>query len=147
MSSEEKPYSDEFERMILNSLYEGEMTFSKAAEMLGVSKEKVKEMFGSFNWIPSSSYMQEIYEIEKEVLIHIEEEAKPTVHQTISYPQIYKLKTCDPFVSKQKINSGISIINSNLTQGKVIISSSYQAVQSYVSNWSTGRYQHGIKCK
>ena len=67
---------EDYERSIVTSLYEGDMTFSEAAELLGVSKEKIKEMFESFNWIPSSAYMQEIYELQKESIAYIEEEIK-----------------------------------------------------------------------
>jgi hypothetical protein len=67
---------DDYEKGILTELHESDMTFTQGAELLNVSTEKIKEMFTVFNWIPSSVCMQEIYEIEREVMRHIDEESR-----------------------------------------------------------------------
>jgi hypothetical protein len=61
------------EKIILTSLYEDDLTFSKAALRLGISVNEVKVKYRAFNWIPSTKYMREIHKIREDTAKHIRE--------------------------------------------------------------------------
>lgn len=68
-------------RLILNSLYDGDITFSEAASKLGVSKDEVEEMMESFDWMPSVSRIVELCEIEKETISQMENRFEHVTYQ------------------------------------------------------------------
>lgn len=65
------------EKDVLHLLCNGDITFSEASGMLGVSKEEVEEMLDHFNWIPSSDRIVELCEVEKETLSYIKDISQP----------------------------------------------------------------------
>lgn len=77
---------NEKERKILNSLCNGDISFTEAAEFIGMSKEKVKKMLEGYTWTPSSEKLSELHEIEMETLLYIEEitQVKNKILQTRS---------------------------------------------------------------
>jgi hypothetical protein len=141
MNSEEKLNYSEDERNTLNLLYEGEMTFSQAAELLGVSKEKIKEMFESFKWIPSSAYMQEIYEIEEEVMAHIESESKRIDYQTVNRPCSYKLSTFNGSNVTPILDASILATSVHFIQKYIPVTNIIRESWSGISCKIEGRYQ------
>lgn len=143
MNADEELNREKYERNILNSLYEGGMTFSQASEKLGVSKEKVKEMFESFDWIPSSDCMEEICEIKREVLVCIEEEIQSIIHQSFSNPLQYEyiFVVADNVIVNQVVDFGIQTINKPFIQESISITDIQCNDQFRVSNEIIGWYQ------
>lgn len=141
MNLKDQEYREDCERSIITSLYEEDMTFSEAARLLGVSNGKIKEMFESFNWIPSSKYMQEIHEIQKESIAYIEEESKHAAHQPVNIPRSYKFLTFD-FANLNPIsNMSILATNIHFNQERAVSAGVLHGVQSAISRKIEGWYQ------
>ena len=70
---------DEKEREVLNSLCNGDITFSEAALLLEVSKAEIEDMLDHYKWIPSSDKIIEFCDIERETLSYIKEISQPII--------------------------------------------------------------------
>lgn len=68
---------NENEREVLDTLCNGDITFSEASEKLGVSKEKIEEMLEDYSWVPSSERLSKLVEMEMETLSYIKEISQP----------------------------------------------------------------------
>lgn len=70
---------DDKKREVLNSLCNGDITFSEAALLLEVSKAEIEEMLDNYKWIPSSDKIIEFCDIERETLSYIKEISQPII--------------------------------------------------------------------
>lgn len=70
---------DDKEREVLNSLCNGDITFSEAALELEVSKEDIEDMMDNYMWMPSSDKIVEFCDIERETLSFIREISQPII--------------------------------------------------------------------
>ena len=70
---------DNKEREVLNSLCNGDITFSDAALELDVSKEDIEDMLDNYVWMPSSDKIVEFCDIERETLSFIREISQPII--------------------------------------------------------------------
>lgn len=68
---------DDKERKVLNSLCNGDMSFSEAALELEVSKEDIEDMMDNYTWMPSSDKIIEFCDLERETLSFIRENSQP----------------------------------------------------------------------
>jgi hypothetical protein len=75
---------DKRERDVLHSLCNGDITFSEAAEKLGVTKEKIEELLEDYSWVPSPQRLAELHKSEMETLSHIREICRPINKMTIN---------------------------------------------------------------
>lgn len=98
---------NEKERKVLYSLCNGDISFTEAAELLGMSKEKIKKMLENYTWTPSSEKMSELHETEMETLLYIKEITM--VKNGISQTQIKKLKQ---ILKTKDMSTDISIFGS-----------------------------------
>jgi DNA-directed RNA polymerase specialized sigma subunit len=95
------------ERKVLYALCNGDISFSEAAELLGISEEKVEKMLENYTWTPSSKKMSEFHEIEMETLSYIEEITQ--AKSEVSHTQIEKLGQIQ---SSKDISANITIFDS-----------------------------------
>lgn len=95
------------ERKVLYVLCNGDISFSEAAELLGISEEKVENMLENYTWTPSSTKMSELHEIEMETLSYIEKITQ--VKSEVSRAQIEKLGQVQ---SSKDISTSITIFDS-----------------------------------
>ena len=70
---------DDKKREVLNSLCNGDITFSDAALELKVSKEDIEDMLDNYVWMPSSDKIVEFCDIERETLSFIREISQPII--------------------------------------------------------------------
>lgn len=68
---------DDKERKVLNSLCNGDISFSEAALELEVSKEDIEDMMDNYMWMPSSDKIIEFCDLERETLSFIRENSQP----------------------------------------------------------------------
>ncbi|SNQ59905.1 hypothetical protein [Candidatus Methanoperedens nitratireducens] len=61
------------ERDILHSLCDGDITFSEAADQLGITEKEIEEMLENYSWLPSPQRLAELNEAEMETLSYIRE--------------------------------------------------------------------------
>lgn len=96
---------NEKERKILYSLCNGDISFTEAAELLGISKEEVEKMLESYTWTPSSEKLSELHEIEMETFLYIKEitQVKSGILQT--NVENFKLKSSADMLSKISIGA------------------------------------------
>lgn len=109
------------ERSVLASLCEGKITFSEAANMLNISKERVEEMLESFKWMPSSTRIAELCDSEREALSNISKESVPTIYRSPTFKYNYKsIEFGKPIVTKIR-SFGTSVTDVFRTQENVVI--------------------------
>lgn len=90
---------NEKERKVLNSLCNGDITFSEASEKLGVPKTKIEEMLEGYNWVPPSERLAELVEIEMETISYIKEISQPInikvtqSKQTLNKTETFEIST------------------------------------------------------
>lgn len=61
------------ERDVLQYLCDGEITFSEAADKLGITEKEIEEMLDDYSWLPSPEKLAELNETEIETLLYIRE--------------------------------------------------------------------------
>lgn len=65
------------ERDVLHSLCDGDITFSDAANRLGITEKKIEELLEDYNWLPSPQRLAELHKTEMETLSYIREICRP----------------------------------------------------------------------
>ena len=102
---------DDKEREVLNSLCNGDITFSEAAIELEVSKEDIEDMLDDYRWMPSSDKIIEFCDLERETLSFIRELSQPIIFKSsdIQSNQIYEQMQFTGSLSAHIPNIGYSI--------------------------------------
>jgi hypothetical protein len=72
---------------VLDQLNSGEISFSEASRILGISKKEVKEIFENYDGLPSIERIKELREEEKKTITYIKEIRRQYVPKNIHKPK------------------------------------------------------------